>query len=179
MKNLNTIYLLLPVFLILIFQACSGTQTERRYDNKYIKDIPLNSGKISNLLIDNEPTFEIFFKLKEATDCMRITVLSSYYTDTIPKTRIAAKSFFILEKLVDISQFKKSEKKALYTEIGKNFDTQWTQNPVLNICTQPEEPLGKLDAATFYRLRFSSLSKELFSYKITIESDSEIQFIGE
>ena len=173
-KIILSIFLL---FFIINILNCSSGQQFREYDNIITKEIPVNNGKLSSQSIEKEKTFEITLKLKEPTDCIKIAIASKYYSDTLPQKEKTAKTYFIIERRIDLSQFRVRRKKKFYSEIAKNYNTQWKYKQYITVCSSENEPLKKLRKDSPYRIRFTTLSKKQCWFTIKIHSDVEIELI--
>lgn len=154
--------------------ACATSQKTSIYKN--LKTIPgaATSRMTSNDAIDRGPTYEIFFKLKESTPCIEISISSRYLSDSIAPSYYALKTYFILDRIIDISAFNIKNQKYEYTPLGKNFNAIWEYKREITVCTIGTDPLQKIDSESLYRLRFSTFSKYNFEYTILIKSDTEI-----
>lgn len=85
-------------------------------------------------------------------------------------------TYYIVEKLVDISRYK-AEKKSMFYEIGRNFDLRWNASPLVVLCTDASDPLKKLDPG-LYRIRFTGLTSSNFYYRVEIYSAQEQAIFG-
>jgi hypothetical protein len=131
--------------------------------------------KLSSEKIDGSRTFEVSFTLEKPAECMTIDVESVYLQKSFPVQRIAKKTFFIVEKKLNLPQLKiKSDKS--YTPIGRNFNNDWELYSPVKICTVKNDPISKLDVSE-YRIRFTAFEKTDFYYVITVTCESKVIFI--
>ncbi|MDY6934091.1 MAG: hypothetical protein SVZ03_07700 [Spirochaetota bacterium] len=127
--------------------------------------------------IDNGRTFEVFFSIETEEKCLKF-ILSSSIIDTIFKKQRFIGIFYIVEKAVDISQFKASQSKQfIFSEVGKNFDYNWNTKDEITICTSMNDPIQKLDKS-IYRIRFTVFQKEDYNFRIKILSENKIFFLN-
>lgn len=131
--------------------------------------------KLSSEKIDGSRTFEVNFTLEKPADCMTIDIESVYLQKSFPVQRISKKTFFIVEKKLNLPQLKIKEDKS-YTPIGRNFNNDWEIYSPVKICTGKNDPLSKLDVSE-YRIRFTTFEKTDFYYVITVTCESKIIFI--
>lgn len=156
--------------------SCSSGQIDRVYRHTITREIPVQSAMISKDAIDGTKTYEIQFRLKEPADCVKIGINSSYKIDSLPSKTMSARTFFIVERVLDISQFKET-KSEIYILMGKNYTTQWEHRPAITICPPEDDPLQRLDSKSLYRIRFSALLGIDFIFTVTINSDTPVEII--
>jgi hypothetical protein len=121
----------------------------------------------SNDRIDREKTWQVFFLLVKPEDCIKI-IFKSSLPDTTGKTA-PVKTFFIVEKIIDISRFNKKGG-VMYSEIGRNFDSSWSEAGEIMLCSSKTDPIKILSKAA-YRIRFTALTAENFTFEVTVKSN--------
>ncbi len=125
--------------------------------------------------IDKSKTYKLYFILNEKEECIKINMVSTIY-DEISGLEKLSKIFFIVEKAVDISQFKKSKnEKIIFSELGRNFDYSWNREREIIICSSDVDPIKKL-SKNIYRVRFTIFRNKRFNYEINIFSNNKIKF---
>ncbi|MFH0974749.1 MAG: hypothetical protein V1874_03080 [Spirochaetota bacterium] len=129
----------------------------------------------SNDKIDNWKTYEIFFKLSSDEDCINIKMMAETY-DEVSGKNIALKIFFIIDKAVDISRFNQ-EKKILFSELGRNYNFNWSARQNIDVCSIRNDPIKRLDKNNVFRIRFTAFKITNFLYNINIFSDSQIKIM--
>lgn len=171
MKN---ICLLLSV--ILLISGCSG-MGKRNGDeagNSYSFSDSSTALKRSTDTIDKSITYEIFFSLAESVECITVDLQAVQVQSTFPPDRIPEKTYFIIEKLIDIKRYR-SKTDYTYSPMARNYNNDWETFYPVKICGLKDDPLSKLDAST-YRVRFTVFDPAPVIFMITVNSDAEITF---
>lgn len=166
------------ISLFLLFILLLLNCTEAVKDNPNQNQTQGNSTENTNLSsekIDGSRTFEVDFTLEKPADCMTIDIESVYLQKSFPVQRITKKTFFIVEKKLNLPQLKIKADKS-YTPIGRNFNNDWELYSPVKICTGKNDPISKLDVSE-YRIRFTIFEKTDFYYVITVTCESKIIFI--
>ncbi len=136
----------------------------------------LNTEK-SEQKIANGATWQLFFTLKKPEKCIKMVFSSKMLIQTLKEPLSSEiNTYYIVEKLVDISRYKGEKQNMLY-EIGRNFDLRWNASPLVVLCTDAADPLKKLDPG-LYRIRFTGLTSSNFYYRIEIYSAQEQVIFG-
>ncbi len=112
------------IFAPLLF-FCQSKQGIPDFDIKNTAGKATGDHMRSDAQIDKGNTYEIYFSLKEKEECIKVILISKLLDEAALSQRIA-KSFFIVEKSLDVSKFAESaNKKKIYFELGRNFDSRW------------------------------------------------------
>ncbi|MCU0821979.1 MAG: hypothetical protein MUC95_05835 [Spirochaetes bacterium] len=127
---------------------------------------------MSNDKIDTGKTFLVYFLINNEEECIEVNV-NAVYTDESIQSEVSAKTFFIVEKAVDISKFGDPGERVYFTELGRNFDFSWNRERELRICTSELDPIKKL-RKDIYRIRFTIFREENFNYEVYIKSENRI-----
>lgn len=160
------------VFLVpLLF--CRGTPGTMDFNNRSSLSGKANNKIKADKPIDTGKTYEVFFRLREREECIKI-VVSSFTIDDIQENEVGIKTFFIVEKAVDMSRFRNMEKKELYLEIGRNYDTAWERERDVLICSSGSDPIRQLGKG-LYRIRFTTFYEEGFDYEVDIFSENRVE----
>lgn len=188
MKAMNRIAAIYGIVLIIISPIrCKTIKKEMQFAHKVSYSGITKPSIESSNKIDKEITYEIYFTIEKDEKCLKLTIQSIAEYEGIVKDEKIVKTYFIVEKAIDISRFvseesQKSPKvkedipKIAYSEIGKNFDLRWNRKRDLLICTSGEDPIKKLNKSS-YRIRFTTFMKDNFSFTITAYSNQKITFI--
>ncbi|MBN2403518.1 MAG: hypothetical protein JXN64_14160 [Spirochaetes bacterium] len=123
--------------------------------------------------IDNWKTYELFFTLNDSEECIKVN-LSSAKFDEVLNEDTAIKTFFIVEKAIDISKFG-MDKKSLFSEIGRNYDYNWSAMQEITICSSAADPIKTLDKNNNFRIRFTVFKDFNFKYTLNIFSDHPVK----
>lgn len=172
MKNLQ-----LLVFAIILCTGCgeqireTHTNEEQQYGNT------TENTKVSIDRIDNYPTYQVLFTLDKPADCFSIEIDSVYLQKSFPVQKIPARTYFIVEKKLKLPASGKKEE-IIYTQLGRNFNSDWDVFSPVKVCSSANDPLSKLDISE-YRIRFTTFEKKLAWYVITVTCKSKIIFSGE
>ncbi|MDH7553115.1 MAG: hypothetical protein QHH74_05615 [Spirochaetota bacterium] len=157
------------LFLLVFFTSCSTANIKRESVKlytfiSYSYDLPK-----SKELIDKTPTYEVYFDLLEETRCIDISVVAQ------DRNGKRVRCAFILESLVDISRFPKKPFQPVYSEIAKNFDSNWRFQSNIFVCTDDTDPLKRLTKGN-YRLKISAFSTNYYTFTIDIKSSVPVEF---
>jgi hypothetical protein len=81
-----------------------------------------------------------------------------------------------VEKVIDVTPFTRSgERKLEYSEMGRNYDTNWKIDSDIRICSKSTDPIHTLGPG-WYRIRFSTFTDLTCVTAITIYSNYGVQF---
>jgi hypothetical protein len=168
MKKKNAEFILISVLLTLASCASTGVSM-----NTASGPGSTFSGNTADAIesfekIDNWKTFETFFILNQPEDCIKISINSEIF-DELESKKIFLKTYYIIEKAVDVSKFRK-ENTILFSELGRNFDYNWTAKQELTICSIDSDPIKRLDRTNKIRIRFTTFKENSFKYTIIINS---------
>jgi hypothetical protein len=171
--------LLIPIVLHAALFSCATAKKEISYSQKKTYTGVTNPSLESNKAIDRGKTYMIYFKLKEKDKCVKFSIHSRVPIESVGEKEKVVKTYFIVEKRIDISSFYREEDtstKYTYSEIGRNFDHIWNRKQQLTICTVPGDPIKKFDTGIF-RVRFTTFTDEDFRFKIILYSNKEVTFM--
>jgi len=168
---------ILYVFAIfLFFLFCSSSDKVLVFKNENKHKIPFKGYSLSNEKIDRFTTYEIYFSLEKPVKCIKAEIFANFVSDTFTGKTKPTKTFFIIEKIIDLSGFKNPGIKNTYTEIAKNFDPQWNRQKELVICGSDSDPFKTLDEKSPYRIRFTTFGNEEYEFEIVIFADCKTFF---
>jgi hypothetical protein len=172
---LSLLCVLLPVSLM---SACAAGPQIRKYKYSLVKTITGNETVRTNDQIDRYATLVTYFKLGKAVDEISLSITADYVAD-ITGTKKIKKTYFIVEKIVDMSNYKIKNLKYLYAEIGRNYDADWNREKDITIASNKTVPFKALDEKSIYRIRFTTFSTEDTDFVITINADCEVTFMDD
>ncbi len=166
--------------LVLVALIAAGSCSRNRRDRNY-RYINKKSGTISGAIksgipIDRYETYQVYFMLEKEVDAVKIAMTSKYIEDTLVKKETRLKTYFVLEKMIDISHFSQIKDRFTSYELGKNFDDDWRREQELTIFSSKSEPMKKLDNRSTYRIRFTTFSEEQFNYTVAVHADCNVIF---
>jgi hypothetical protein len=164
-------YKYLVFFLLLITQCKSSGEIS--YSNK--KSFEGTSSTESKDKINNGRTYEFLFTIKNNEDCIKISIISEIF-DKVQNRKMHPRTYFIVEKMVDISKFH-SEENTMYSEIGRNFDSSWNVDNEIKICSIETDPIKKLKKGDKLRIRFTDFEDSAFLYNINIFSEYPVSIL--
>ena len=170
-KNLQRMLLLLIFIYILLLYTfgCSSPLMKKDSNQLYTLTIESNTLTKSKDRIDNTPTYEIYFQLSGITRCIEISIIA---TNTNNKR---VRCGYILEAEIDISRFPKKPLQPIYTQLAKNFDSDWRFQSNIFFCSNEADPLKRLNPGN-YRLRITAFSDKKHTFTIQIKSSASIKF---
>ncbi len=171
--------LLIAIVLHAALISCATAKKEISYSRKKAYTGVTNPSLESKKTIDRGKTYLIYFKLKEKDKCVKFSIHSRVPIESVGEKEKIVKTYFIVEKRIDISSFYREEDtsaKYTYSEIGRNFDHVWNRKQQLTICTVPGDPIKKFDTGIF-RVRFTTFTDEDFRFKIILYSNKEVAFM--
>ena len=165
--------------------SVSGCATQGKKDNGG-RTFKLSSAKTFSSMeagkaaepIDRYAAFQMFFKLDRSVDAISVGI-SAEYTADITGARKIKKTYFIVERVVDMSNVKFVKNKYLYAELGRNFDADWNREKEITIVSKKSEPFKDLDGASLYRVRFTIFSPENVDYTLRINADCGVTFLDD
>ncbi len=148
---------LLPVLLT----ACAGTK-QRVYKLTDTYSCGPDRKIETQDRIERETTYAVYFRLNRAEECIRVSMSSQKSgQENIFLKEKDLPMFFIVEKAIDVSKLAVPGQKYMFSELGRNYDVNFKPRRDMEICSQEDSPIKKLDASV-YRIRFSALGPETF-----------------
>ncbi|MCL2154688.1 MAG: hypothetical protein FWH53_03385 [Leptospirales bacterium] len=163
-------------YFIFICAAIFTTCTKNVNDDKLLDNSYLNyteNTKLSEEKIDNKETYEVSFNVEKPVECIVIEMEGAYINRVFPNENIPKRVYFIVEKKLQLQQFKSNAKK--YMTIGKNFSNDWEITSPVSICVSSNDAFLLLDSSE-YRVRFTIFEKIPFYYVLKIRCESKIIF---
>ena len=162
--------------LPLLFCLCTGSQQkdESKGRNTYTYGNSTDSINRSSIKIDGAATYELLFSLAGETECFTIEIVSAFLRKEFPISRVPAKTYFIVEKVMNIEKFK-SRKKQVFIPLAKNYNSEWDVFSPVKICRMGGDPLSRLSKSD-YRIRFTTMRKETAYSIVTINSPRAVKF---
>lgn len=167
--QLNRKYL---VLLLIIIAGCTGNKKDTAVQTVFTYGNSTENSIKSNISIDNQATYQVFFTIEEKTECISIDIESVYLQKSFPIQKIPKKTFFIVEKEILLS-YKSLKNSVRYIPLGRNFNNEWEIYSPVKICSIKNDPLSQLDKSR-YRIRLTTFEKLPVYYVITVNSDHKI-----
>lgn len=159
-----------------VASGCATTGNQHKYRNRAENTFSSGDAKRAADPIDRYAAFVQHFRLEKDAEAITIGITAEYVAD-ITGTKKTKKTYFIVEKLIDMSRFTDRAGKQLYAEAGRNFDADWNREKELTLTSSKSEFFKKLDAASTYRIRFTTFSPDPVDFTITIDADCGTTFI--
>ncbi len=128
--------------------------------------------------IDRYPASMIFFKLDKNAEALSINISAEFIADVTGRKK-TKKTYFIVEKVIDMSSLKNRKDKYFYAEIGRNYDPDWNRQKEITLVSSKSEPFKNLDGNSLYRIRFTTFSTENVDFTITINADCGVTYLDE
>jgi hypothetical protein len=168
--------LLCVLLIISLMSGCATGPQPRRYKYSGVKTITGSEAVRTNDQIDRYATLATYFKLGKAVDEISIGITAEYVADITGAKKIK-KTYFIVEKIVVMSNYKIKNLKYLFAEIGRNYDADWNREKEITLASNKTVPFKALDEKSIYRIRFTTFSTENTNFVITIGADCEVTFM--
>jgi hypothetical protein len=92
-----------------ILLSC-GTGPANISENFSLFETDSERARPSEEKIDQGKTYEIYFRLNRPEPCIHVTMTASYLPYRFAKQEKASTVYFVVERLIDISSFRKNEK---------------------------------------------------------------------
>jgi hypothetical protein len=159
-----------------LMSACATGTLIQKYKYSGVKSIANIAVVQTGDTIDRYATMVAYFRLGNPVDEISISISAEYVADITGAKKIK-KTYFIVEKIVDMSKYKYRDMKYLYAEIGRNFDADWNREKDIVIVSNKTVPFKNLDEKSIYRIRYTTFSTEATDYVITIGANCEVTFI--
>ncbi len=156
--------------------AATGQKKERKYKQSSEKTFSSIEAVKAAEPIDRYAASMMFFKLDKGVDALSIGITAEYTSD-IMGTKKIKKTYFVVEKTIDMSHFKLAKNKIHYAEIGRNYDADWNREKEITLVSNKTEPFRELDGNSLYRIRFTTFSSENVDYTIRINADCAVTFM--
>jgi len=171
LKNFVKIHLIISLLLI---TGCTAGKRETPETQVYTFGNSTENSEKSDERIDRNTTYQVFFSLKQKTECISIEIESVYLQKSFPVQKIPKKTYFIIEKEIILSH-KSLKNNVKYAPLGRNFNNDWAIYSPVKICTMKNAPLSLLGTSR-YRIRFTTFEKLPVYFVITIKSDQPVIF---
>ncbi len=165
-----------PPALLLSGCATAGQIKERKYKQSSVKTFSSIEAAKSAEPIDRHAASMIYFKLDKSVDALSVAITAEYISD-IMGTKKIRKTYFIVEKAVDMSHLKPAKNRIHYAELGKNFDADWNREKEITLVSNKTVPFRELDGNSVYRIRFTTFSPENVDYTVRINADCSVTFM--
>lgn len=165
------------VILSVALAGCASTQEGRVFKKSSVMTVSGETAILSADRIDRYPTYMVYFRLEKPADAVSISITAEYVAD-ITGAKKSRKAYFIVEKIVDLSQFKNIKLGNLHTEIGRNYDAEWNREKEITLISSKSEPFKNLDADSTYRIRFTTFAQENFEFTIVVNADCAVTFMN-
>ena len=162
----------------LFASGCTPNLREKSYRNTAVLTVPLEKAVRTNDRIDRYTTFAAYFRLAKDVQSVKVGVTAEYVAD-IMGTKKKRTSYFIVEKVTDMSRFKNRNLTHLHTELGRNFNSDWNRDTEITLVSIKSEPFRNLDSGSLYRVRNTTFAEENFTFTVTVMADCAVTFVEE
>ncbi len=170
--------LIICALLVLSVSGCTANLREKSYRNTAVSAVPLEKAVRTNDRIDRYATYVSYFRLGKDVESMRVGVTAEYVAD-IMGTKKTRTSYFVVEKIIDMSRLKNKNLTRLHSELGRNFNSDWNRDLEITLASNKSEPFKSLDAVSLYRVRYTAFAEENFTFTVTIQADCAVTFVEE
>lgn len=128
------------------------------------ENMPISAEKI-----DKFETRILYFTISSKEVCVVLGIEGSVISGTILGGTKSVPVYCVIERNVG------SDLKPEFTEIARNFNSDWESRQNLQICSQDDLPLLRLEHG-LYRIRSTVFLKEAYSLKISLQAQNPVLF---
>lgn len=158
--------------------GCSSGQRAISYKQSFTSAVASREAPRSPVKIDRYAAYTAYFRLERPVKSIRIGITAEYIAD-IAGTRKPRKTYFIIEKMIDTAHFKNKNVKDIFTELGRNFETDWTRTREIEVNSVNNNLFRSLDEKSVYRIRYTAFLNEDLDFIIKVEADCGVTFVNE
>lgn len=154
------------ILLILSLSIATGCASSREMAFLHSEKISLDSNDLAKSIpLDRFDTREIYLILDKPETCIRIDAQGYIPKESIAGGEHQLSLYWILER-----QLPGKDKSFQYTEISRNFDSDWKASTSTTFCSRENMPIERLVPGT-YRLRMTLFRKENCRFSLTVYSN--------
>jgi hypothetical protein len=162
------IYIVITIFFLFSMYNCGGGKTVvYKWNNSLTflsESMPLSMEKI-----DKFETRDLYFDISSKEDCIIFGISGSIDSGNISGGTKAVPVYCVIERNVgSISHLE-------FTEVARNFNADWDNRTNLQICSQDDLPLLRLEKG-LYRIRSTIFIKDRYYLNISIQSQNPLIF---
>lgn len=168
-------YKILVTALFPLLISCAGevvTAEKNENEHEYINST-INLAQTRDKL-EGSQGYEVYFTLDRTVECISIALETVTAPAGFTDESVPVKSFFIVEKIVNIMTSTEKNQKA-YIQLGRNYNNQWEVHNPLKICGNINDPVSRLDKSLF-RVRFTTFDRKPFYLTITLYTKANVYF---
>lgn len=166
---------ILLISVTIILSCATGPKKTFRFTQNV--QGPVEKFHTSKDLIDREKTAEIFFRLEKPVDRIHVAVKAVEKMDDFNDELAPCKTFFIVEKAIDVTRFQSSGTARVYTELARNYTTSWEREQEIDVLSIPDDPILTLEEKSLYRIRFTVFTAGSCTFDVSISSDCQVIFL--
>jgi hypothetical protein len=160
---------ILAIVAIASFISGCGGGKSVIYKWKDVFSFQSSSLPVSTEKIDNYETRILYFTISSNEDCIVFGIEGAVDSGTIMGGTKQVQTYCIIER--DIGSSSRRE----FTEIARNYNADWESRQNLQICSQNDLPLLRLEPG-LYRIRSTIFSKDPYNLKITLQTQNPVVF---
>ncbi len=162
--------------LPLLLTGCASGGVAGRYKYRSVKSILPGGAVRAAAPIDGYGAYVVYFRLGKPVRALTIGISAEYVAD-ITGVKKYKKTYFIVEKIVDIPRGGGRATRRLYPELGRNYSPDWNREKDITVRSITSEPFRGLDAAHPYQIRYTAFTEDAYYFTITVEADEAVTFI--
>lgn len=166
--------LLISIALI----SCSSGKQIKQYKNRFAYKGDSGKSPVSKDLIDRGKTHETHILLKGESPCIKFSISGLNYPDPFTKKSKSIKTFYAVDRLVSIENFKKKNR-FVYSPQLVNFDKNWNSTNETELCGSSDDPIGKIRDGDIYRIRITTFRMDNYTFQIEVSADADFIFSDE
>jgi hypothetical protein len=163
----NCAYFIFTIFLVITVR-CASINEEIKYavNEKYTVQSVACPKSVD--LIDRFETHEFYITIKKSEQCIKFDLIGFLPSESIAGGEEQVPIFWIFDRIVH-----GTGKHAVYSEIIRNFDSEWRSLSTTQICSSIEKPLEQLDPG-LYRMRITIFKLSPYRIEFGISSNEPI-----
>jgi len=165
---------LLITAAIALLPGCTRMNTKGTYSSEQTSTGTVSEKIKSPDSIDRAITYEIYFRPEKPLRCMMIGLTAAYNDQGLSGKSKPLRIFFMVDRLIDVTRYGKTENRFVHTEMAKNYNNDWEQTKEITLCSRDNDPMMQIENNSRYRVRFTSFTSEKFDYILTFKSDVKI-----
>lgn len=152
--------------IVTLFIRCSSTGEVKYLHNDRFSFTDTELSK--SVPIDQSESRAIFLHLDKKEQCILIRIAGFVPKESIAGGESPAPVYWILDR-----KLSESGNKQTFTEIFRNYNSDWQNTPSTQVCSRDDLPLERL-LPGIYRLRFSIFRNMPFRIELEVSSNTTI-----
>ncbi|HPS59360.1 MAG TPA: hypothetical protein PK514_14750 [Spirochaetota bacterium] len=166
--------IILSTLIPALYSCTESVITEVKNENVHEYINSTGNLKQSGDRLEEAPAYEVYFTLDRTIECISVSLETANVPERFTDESIPQKSFFVIEKLMDIRNGADKTQKA-YIQIGKNYNSRWEVHNPLKICGNTGDQVSRLGGSVF-RIRFTTFDTRPVYFTVTVYTEAGVNF---